>query len=533
MSHRPVTKADTEHRNAVGEHLEVVLPARNQHLSKVEFVKIEKNLASLGFFTPSSKRVGNKKAKTVTFIKVIDGKRVEAKATIAPAALYGLPITADQDKFLAFQKLLNDLQQRDGRIHNPIGFTSAELLKLLGLNDAGENYREVAEWLKVMTATTIVSEGTVFFANQKRWVSDSFHCFDRAVSAGKELPDGSVADRNYVWLSDWQLENINNNHLLPVDLDTYRELKHHIAKALVPLLQIWLYASRDDGTYSKRYDELCQILHLRQYSYVSQIKGKLGPSLDELQAYGYLASWSIEQTSDGKKHKIVFRHGEKFHRDRRRRLGIGDSTQAAPSEPDEEPAGEEEHPAPQSAADERTTALLARGVAKTHATKILAGIAPDQPVLEQLEWGDAVIAKDPAKFQNPAGFYISLIRDNVPVPNSFETTRKRQERVALGAATAAERRRQDRLKTAYYKYQDEEVEKHVASLPAEKRKELLVAARAELLSEHENLKHFMSDEEISRHARTRLLTIIAKELPLQSFTAFCKAYVLPPLVSDD
>jgi hypothetical protein len=78
----------------------------------------------LGFFTPSSKRVGNKKAKTVTFIKVIDGKRVEAKATIAPAALYGLPITADQDKFLAFQKLLNDLQQRDGRILNPIGFTS-------------------------------------------------------------------------------------------------------------------------------------------------------------------------------------------------------------------------------------------------------------------------------------------------------------------------------------------------------------------------------------------------------------------------
>ena len=53
---------------------------------------------------------------------------------------------------------------------------------------------------------------------------------------GSELPDGRSADRNYVWLSDWQLENINNNYLLPIDFDTYRRLKNHIAKALVPLL---------------------------------------------------------------------------------------------------------------------------------------------------------------------------------------------------------------------------------------------------------------------------------------------------------
>jgi hypothetical protein len=65
---------------------------------------------------------------------------------------------------------------------------------------------------------------------------DPLHVFERAVSVGKELPDGTVPDRNYVWLSDWQLENINNNYLMPVDLETYRYLKNRIAKALVPLL---------------------------------------------------------------------------------------------------------------------------------------------------------------------------------------------------------------------------------------------------------------------------------------------------------
>jgi len=41
-----------------------------------------------------------------------------------------------------------------------------------------------------------------------------------------------LADRNDVWLSAWQLENINGNYLLPVDLETYRKLSNSIAKAL-------------------------------------------------------------------------------------------------------------------------------------------------------------------------------------------------------------------------------------------------------------------------------------------------------------
>ena len=52
------------------------------------------------------------------------------------------------------------------------------------------------------------------------------------------MPDGTTADRNYVWLSEWQLENINHNFLLPIDFEAYKQLRNHIAKALVPLLQI-------------------------------------------------------------------------------------------------------------------------------------------------------------------------------------------------------------------------------------------------------------------------------------------------------
>jgi hypothetical protein len=68
-------------------------------------VWVDKNLAALGFFTPSSQRIKREKAKTVRFSPMIDGERVEVSATIVPSALHGLPVTADQDEYLALQKL--------------------------------------------------------------------------------------------------------------------------------------------------------------------------------------------------------------------------------------------------------------------------------------------------------------------------------------------------------------------------------------------------------------------------------------------
>ncbi len=117
-------------------------PASESVEPSVEFAKVEKNLASLGFFTPSSKRIKEAKVKTVSINTMVNGNRVEARATIAPAALYGLPITADQDKYLALQKLITDLRQRQGgQVSNPISFTSAEILVLLHkYRDSGKNY---------------------------------------------------------------------------------------------------------------------------------------------------------------------------------------------------------------------------------------------------------------------------------------------------------------------------------------------------------------------------------------------------------
>jgi len=218
----------------------------------MDFVRVEKNLASLGFFTPSNKKIKGVKSKTILFNRQVDGQRVEVKAVILPSAAYGLPVTSDQDKYLAFQKIVSEIRRTHGEVRHPVGFSSAEILRILGLDtDAGKNYEDIIQWGKRMTLTGISSEGVVYLAGRKAWASDTFHVFERFVSVGTQMPDGTSADRNYVWLSEWQLENINDNPLLPVDLETYRQLQNHIAKALVPLLQVWLYATAHAGFFEK------------------------------------------------------------------------------------------------------------------------------------------------------------------------------------------------------------------------------------------------------------------------------------------
>src|SRR5262245_45690685 len=94
--------------------------------SSTQFVKVEKNLASLGFFTPSHRKISGTKKKTIIWNRQSRGQRVEVRAVILPSAVYGLPITSDQDKYLAFQKIVAEIRRQTGEVKNPIGFTAAE-----------------------------------------------------------------------------------------------------------------------------------------------------------------------------------------------------------------------------------------------------------------------------------------------------------------------------------------------------------------------------------------------------------------------
>jgi hypothetical protein len=480
----------------------VTQPKETIPVEQRDFVKVEKNLSSLGFFTPSKSRGKVEvREKTIRFKREIEGKTFEAEATILPSAKYGLPTTADLDKYLAFQKLLNDIRLKNGFITNPIGFTSTQILNILGVKNAGNNYQEVYEWLQRMTLTGISSKGVVYLARRKAWATDTFHVFDRVVAFGMQMPDGAIAERNYVWLSEWQIENINNNYLLPVDFETYRKLRNHIAKALVPLLQVWLYASRNDGHFEKRYLHLCSILDIRRQKHLSLIKKQLEPSLKELQFYGYLADCKIELTSDGLDYKIVAEHGDKFFRDQKARAaltgGQGSSKETEPSLVNE---------------------LTRRGLNEGQARRLLQTLPAGRPVVDQLEYGDWLIAKSRKSVLNPPGFYTYLLRENVVPPETFETSAKRLAREASSQARANQRNREAELKHEYERF----CEDRVTAFINERMQAADYAARLNTkVKEVRSTWSKLPVATIEEIAQRAIRGEIKKNLPLPSFEEFC------------
>ena len=485
--------------------------------SSTDFVKVEKNLASIGFFTPSHKRISGAKKKTIVWNRQSEGQRVEVRAVILPSAAYGLPITSDQDKYLAFQKILADMRRQKGEVTNPIGFTTAELLRILGLKlNAGKNYDDVVEWGKRMTLTGICSEGTVYFAGRKIWATDTFHVFERFVSGGNQMPDGSRADRNYVWLSEWQLENINHNHLLPVDLETYRQLQNHIAKALVPLLQVWLYATSQVGFFEKRYRDLCQILNITQYKHPSKIKEKLGPSLNELQKHRYLSGWRIQPTSDGNDFKVVFVHGEKFQSE-----SPGQKEQS-PSETVTQSHTDNPKPLDTKVDRELLHQLMKRGITERVSISLLKDLKPDQQVMDQLEWGDHLVFHSPNKhkFFNPAGLYIHLIKENATPPETFETSRKRSLREAARQAREKEAQEFAALQLAYMQYQEQQLDRFVEANPDEFSS--LVEAKKKRLAQETHWKRIFAGKQdvLQRAAERQVRTDLVGRAEIMNFDAF-------------
>jgi len=113
--------------------------------------------------------------KRISFTREVDGRRIEVPAEIIPSVLFGLPITADQDKYLALQEIISNTLVSEGEVKNPIRFKSAELLRLMAsrykCGKELQRNRGVARRHDINDDTV---NGTVYVAGQKKYVTDRF-----------------------------------------------------------------------------------------------------------------------------------------------------------------------------------------------------------------------------------------------------------------------------------------------------------------------------------------------------------------------
>ena len=476
-------------------------------VEQVDLVRVEKSLHSLGFFASTTNR---KISRTIVQVfRRPDGQRIQAKAVIEGIPSLGLPTTADRDKYMAFMKIALDQREFQGQVTNPVCFTGADMIKLLRLRKGGFHYDEINDWCKRMVATTIMSEASIFLADRRQYATDTFHVFDRVVLFGEELHDGTRSEFYQVHLSQWQLTNLNQGYLLPLDFNAYLKLKRDIAKALFGHLSVWFYASRGQSI-EKKYPDLCKLLNTRAYPHLSKARSVLQPSLDELAEIGYLSTWELVRSVRGADFKLMLSPGKRL-------LSLPNFSSVV-------------NPEARAALEARLPAwvreLVGKGVAERKARQLALDIPDEQPVLDQIEYAEYLIQQDRrsrGKISNPAGFFIWAIENDLSVPAEFETSRKTQLRQAREQADNEQRFRAMQLENEYDEFCQEQIRKRLETDYPPDRLETALREQMKAIK-REQPEWFGRIPEATRRevALGRLKSAIRETLSLPGFEAWSK-----------
>ena len=425
----------------------------------VDLIRFEKNLLQIGFFGAHERR-GRQATSSRRIEQWVnrDGKKIKVSAEFRSSDALGLPSTSDRDKYMAFMKLAMETKLRNGVVTNPIRFSGYSLLSALGQCDSGENYEALNSWGMRMADTTITSEQVIYSSLRKRYMNKTVHVFRSFTRLGSSNLDGSnKVDLFEVELEDWLLENLNESFVVPEDFNMYRKLVRPTAKGIFVYLYLWFYASQGKEV-EKDYTELCALLNVRAYDHISKIRETMGLSLTDLVNIGYLKSWDIKPMSSKTGYKLVLTPGRAL----KEVLALTQRKQLAFAAAHIEP--------PLSGARERAKALLVEnGVSSAKATELARRVEP-MTLLDRIEYVVSQVNTDrKGSIKNPAGYLISFIEGEQPIPKTFQTSSQREladkrsaELEASKAQEAARSFAQIQLRDEYERWCMEEADNHIA-----------------------------------------------------------------------
>jgi hypothetical protein len=146
--------------------------------------------------------------------------------------------------------------------------------------------------------------------------------------------------------------------------------------------------------------------------------------------------------------------------------------------------------------------------------------------LDQLEYGDHVIATSKKAIVNPTGFYIYLLRENVIPPDSFETSSKKQARAACREAKNKEASDRLQLENEYKQFCDERISIYIENaMDAGEYEERLKQKVTEVKNAWPRLPLPSVQEIAERGLRADLYSTVV----LPSFEEFCQRHRQIPL----
>jgi hypothetical protein len=272
---------------------EKVPPAEQSRPAPSPIIRAEANLLRFPLFALQTKN-----------LKTLDGiecsgrmtRRGESyqftyRATRNTARLYPGPLA--RRAHLAFLSLLHE---HGKPVPHPLTWSWYDLCRRMQISYSGNMVRLLKD---AITATTglLIESDLAFYAkaDQKliRTEQQALHLYDRVVFVGTELPDGTKADQNLLWLSEWYRQNLDAFFTAPLDYALWKHLdaKSTIASRLYEFLLVNLFGPAP--VLRINYETLVRFLPVQAEKYRSQAERQLRDAFQMLQAAQVLkgAEW--------------------------------------------------------------------------------------------------------------------------------------------------------------------------------------------------------------------------------------------------
>jgi len=450
--------------------IELVEKRENQELILPKVINSEVNLLVFPFFALSTKGLKKKLETEYRDMVKRGSQKIEILWNVSANPKYGYPGFFDRNVHKVIEQIITQTLRKKGKVKNPIILGSLyNLCKRMGINNyGGSEYKEIKRALERIKATTIKSIGTFYSKEGKQWIDDTFGLYDRIVFKGKKLPNGKIADTNYLFLGSWYLQSLNSFYIKPIDYNYLQSLKRKIASRLYEILGVKFYGLRNKRqdficyTYSK----LCQLLPVTSFQQISRAKQQLDPAHKELEDTGFLSKHDWDEDT-GKDWLIYYWPGERAKKEIRK-------TKKEFFEPEQILPEPEKPKALTKSEIELVDRLVALNVSKVTA-KELVRHSNQQAIIK---WIKAINYANP---KDKAAYLVKAIKEGWQVPEEYlkaeenETKRREQEKIKL-AKERKEKEERKRKQTEAAK-----LDKIYSSLSPLKKKEVKEEAIKRLL----------------------------------------------------
>ena len=203
---------------------------------------------------------------------------------------------------------------------NPICFSIHNLCRRMGIAAGGTEYRNVKQALTAIRGTQLQSKGMFYSKAQSRYIDEVFSLYDRIIFTGERLADGTLTEKNLLFLGTWYLESLNSLYVKPLDYGYYLKLHTPISRRLYELLGVKFYGviGNPEPLIRYRYSTLCHLLPVKRYYYRSRLTQQLDAAHKELTQSGFIKTPQVIGIPHKRDWYLIYRPGEKATQEIRR-----------------------------------------------------------------------------------------------------------------------------------------------------------------------------------------------------------------------